>query len=60
VLRKLWLAEDQWQSQATGTEQRCWRAVGAVDALIEEARHLGQCWVKGAGVAGRRKWEQDA
>jgi REP element-mobilizing transposase RayT len=60
VLRKLGLAEDQWQSQATGIEQRYWRAVGAVDALIEKARHLGQCWLKGAGAAGRRKLEQDA
>jgi REP element-mobilizing transposase RayT len=60
VLRKLGLAEDQWHAQATGIEQRYWRAVGAVDALIEKARDLGQCWLKGAGAAGRRKLRQDA
>jgi REP element-mobilizing transposase RayT len=60
ILRKLGLAEAQWHTQATGIEQRYWRAVGAVDALIEKARDLGQCWLKGAGAAGRRKREQDA
>jgi hypothetical protein len=60
VLRKLGVAEDQWQLQATGIEQRYWRAVGAVDALVEKARELGQCWLKGAGAAGRRKLGQDA
>jgi REP element-mobilizing transposase RayT len=58
VLRKLGLAEDQWHTQATGIEQRYWRAVGAVDALIEKARDLGQCWLKGGGAAGRRKLGQ--
>jgi hypothetical protein len=60
VLRKLGLAEHQWHAQATGIEQRYWRAVGAVEALIEKARDLGQCWLKGAGAPGRRKQGQDA
>jgi hypothetical protein len=60
VLRRLGLAEDQWHTQATGIEQRYWRAVGAVDALIEKARDLGQCWLKGAGAAGKHKRKQDA
>jgi len=60
ILRKLGLAADQWHTQATGIEQRYWRAVGAVDALIEKARDLGQCWLKGAGAACRQKRKQDA
>jgi hypothetical protein len=49
VLRRLGLREDQWHTQATGIEQRYWRAVGAVDALIDKARAMRQCWLKGAG-----------
>lgn len=60
ILRKLGLAADQWHTQATGIEQRYWRAVGAVDALIEKARDLGQFWLKGAGAACRQKRKQDA
>jgi hypothetical protein len=55
VLRRLGLGEDQWRTQATGIEQRYWRAVGAVDALIEKARTMGQRWLKGAGQAANRK-----
>lgn len=57
---KLGLAEHQWHAQATGIEQRYWRAVGAVESLIEKARDLGQCWLKGAGAERRRKREQVA
>jgi REP element-mobilizing transposase RayT len=55
VLRRLGLREDQWHTQATGIEQRYWRAVGAVDALIEKARLMGQRWLKGAGCAAARQ-----
>jgi REP element-mobilizing transposase RayT len=51
ILGKLGLGEDQWHAQATGIEHRYWRAVGAVEALIEKARELGQCWLKGTGAA---------
>jgi len=37
-----------------------WRAVGAVDVLIEKARSLGQCWLKGAGASAVRKLKQGA
>jgi hypothetical protein len=60
VLRKLDLAEHHWHAQVTGIDQRYWRAVGAVEALIEKARDLGQCWLKGAGTTGRRKRERFA
>jgi REP element-mobilizing transposase RayT len=54
VLRRLGLGEDQWQTQATGIEQRYWRAVGAVDALIDKARAMRQRWLKGSGRAATR------
>lgn len=43
----------QWRCQVLGIESRYWRAVGAVDALLEKAAAIGQCWLKGQGV-GRR------
>jgi REP element-mobilizing transposase RayT len=49
VLQRLGLAEGDWHSQATGIEQRYWRAVGSVDVLIEKARVMGQYWLKGSG-----------
>jgi hypothetical protein len=44
---------NRWQSEVLGIESRYWRAVGAVDALLEKAVAMGQCWLKGQGV-GRR------
>ena len=43
----------QWQSQVLGIQTHYWRAVGAVDTLIEKASAMGQCWLKGQGVAGK-------
>jgi hypothetical protein len=54
-LRKPGLSATQWHNQATGIEQRYWRAVGAVDALLEKARSLGQYWLKGSGAGSKRK-----
>jgi len=51
VLTRLGIAPDQWQSQAAGIETHYWRAVGAVDALIDKARTMGLCWLKGKGSA---------
>jgi hypothetical protein len=45
------MPEHQRQNQVVGIERRYWRAAGAVDALIANARELRQCWLKGAGVA---------
>src|SRR5690606_5247087 len=53
ALRGLAASELQWKSQVLGIESRYWRAVGAVDALLEKAAAMGQCWLKGQGV-GRR------
>jgi hypothetical protein len=55
VLGRLGLREDQWQTQATGIEQRYWRAVGAVEALIDRARAMGQCWLKGSGQGAAKQ-----
>jgi REP element-mobilizing transposase RayT len=60
LLHRLGLAADQWHGQATGIEQRYWRAVGAVDALVEKARAMGQCWLKGAGRPAVRMPTADA
>ena len=53
VLRRLGLAENQWQGQMLGIESRYYRAVGTVESLKAKARDLGQCWLKGAGSARR-------
>jgi REP element-mobilizing transposase RayT len=53
VVRQLGLDDRQWQAQVLGIESQYWRAVGAVDALIAKARAMGQCWLKGVGVAQR-------
>jgi REP element-mobilizing transposase RayT len=55
VLGRLGLREDQWQIRATGIEQRYWRAVGAVEALIDRARAMGQCWLKGSGQGAAKQ-----
>ncbi len=51
ALARLGLAGRQWQTQVLGIESRYWRAVGAAEALIDKARALGQCWLKGVGAA---------
>jgi REP element-mobilizing transposase RayT len=51
ALARLGLVADQWERQVLGIESRYWRAVGAVDALLDKARALGQCWLKGVGAA---------
>ncbi len=47
ALNMLGLQQRQWQTQVLGIESRYWRAVGAVDALIDKA--IGQRWLKGGG-----------
>ena len=52
ILRKLGLSERQWSTQTLGTETRYARAIGCAQSLIEKARSMGQCWMK--GVSGAR------
>lgn len=51
ILRKLGLTEQQWHRQVLGTERRYWRAIGAVQSLIDKAAAIGQSWLKGIGSA---------
>ena len=55
ILRRLGLRETEWSCQVRGIESRYWRAVGAVEALMEKAKSLGQCWLKGGGAVGPLK-----
>ena len=54
AIARLGLSSEQWHSQAAGIETHYWRAVGAVDAMIEKARAMGQCWLKGVGGGSGR------
>ena len=47
------VAPERWADRVSGIERDYWRAVGTVDALLERAQALGQCWLKGLGVARR-------
>ncbi|MEO8011504.1 MAG: hypothetical protein ABI650_07675, partial [Dokdonella sp.] len=51
ILATLGLAERQWHYQVLGIESRYFRAIGCADALIEKAKAMGQCWLKGLGTA---------
>jgi hypothetical protein len=53
VLERLGLRQAAWSCQVQGIESRYWRAVGTVDALMEKAKSLGQCWLKGGGAMTR-------
>jgi len=53
ILRRLGIRESQWPCQVKGIESHYWRAVGAVEALMEKAKALGQCWLKGGGAVRR-------
>ena len=53
ILRRLGLRESEWSCQVKGIESHYWRAVGAVEALMEKAKALGQCWLKGGGAVRR-------
>ena len=56
LLQRLGADEAHWHRQVFGIETRYWRAVGAVDALLDKARQLGQRWLKGSGAVCRR-WQ---
>jgi len=49
AIARLGLSSDHWHSQAAGIETHYWRAIGAVEAMMEKARAMGQCWLKGVG-----------
>lgn len=43
----------RWADRVSGIESDYWRAVGSVGALLERAQAMGQCWLKGLGIARR-------
>ena len=49
AIARLGLSSDHWHSQTAGIETHYWCAVGAVEAMMEKARAMGQCWLKGVG-----------
>ena len=51
ALARLDVDAHQWRHQVLGIESRYWRAVGAVQALVEKAQRMGQCWLKGGGIS---------
>lgn len=59
LLKRLGAGEAHWRRQVFGIETHYWRAIGAVDALLDKARQLGQRWLKGGG-AGTRRWQLQA
>lgn len=57
ILDQLGVGERQWHFQVLGIESRYYRAIGCAHALIEKAKTMGQCWLKGLGTAQRLKQE---
>ena len=51
ILAKLGLRDSQWRHQVLGIESRYFRAIGSAEALIDKAKSMGQCWLKGLGAA---------
>ncbi|MCQ4166158.1 hypothetical protein [Tahibacter harae] len=50
LLRLLDVDDALWCYQVFGIQTHYWRVVGAVEALIDKARRLGQRWLKGSGA----------
>ena len=55
ILGRLGLRPRSWQAQVLGTESRYWRAIGSAELLIEKAKAIGQCWLKGGGASRQRR-----
>jgi hypothetical protein len=55
ILGRLGLRPRGWQAQVLGTESRYWRAIGSAELLIEKAKAIGQCWLKGGGASRQRR-----
>jgi REP element-mobilizing transposase RayT len=51
AVRHLVPEPEHWVRSVAGIEEDYWRAVGTVDALLAKAEAMGQCWLKGLGVA---------
>ncbi len=51
ILDRLGLTDSSWTTQVKATESNFYRAIGAADSLIDYAKHIGQQWLQGIGVA---------
>ena len=51
VLARMGYTADRWQRQVLAVGSGYFRAIGAVDLLIEKAREIEQTWLRGIGVA---------
>jgi len=51
ALAKLEASPDRWATRVKGIGSGYWQLVGEAEDLLEAARHLGQSWVKGIGLA---------
>jgi hypothetical protein len=46
ILDRLGLTDRSWTTQVKATESDFYRAIGAADALIDHAKHIGQQWLQ--------------
>ncbi len=53
VLVRLGYRAETWTRQVLAVKSDYSRAMGAVECLIEKAAAMGQCWLRGVGVARR-------
>ena len=51
ALARIGYNADRWQRQVLTVGSGYFRAIGAVDLLIEKAREIEQTWLRGIGVA---------
>lgn len=51
ALARLGLADERWVLEVRAVGSGYWRAVGAVQLLLEKATAMGQQWLKGLGTA---------
>ena len=51
ALARMGYTADRWQRQVLAVGSGYFRAIGAVDLLIEKAREIEQTWLRGIGVA---------
>ncbi|MBK9656260.1 MAG: transposase, partial [Rhodanobacteraceae bacterium] len=51
ILGRLDYRPEQWARQVMAVGSSFNRAMGQVESLIEKARAMGQCWLRGVAVA---------
>jgi hypothetical protein len=51
VIARLGIRSALWTRQVMAVGSGFGRAVGEVDSLIEKAKAMGQCWLRGVGTA---------